>query len=57
MNHIVEEETGTCAARPRRAHNGYWAGDFATVPFHLPDLHQLLALTSACTTSARRTPA
>jgi hypothetical protein len=44
MSHIVEEESGTFVARPQHAHNGYYAGDFSTVPFREPDLRFLLNL-------------
>lgn len=44
MNHIVEEESGTYLSRRRHPHNGYFAGDFSTVPFEKPDLRSLLAL-------------
>jgi hypothetical protein len=43
MSHIVEEEIGTYVPRSRHAHNGYYAGDFSTVPFTAPDLHSLLS--------------
>ena len=37
MSHVVEEESGTFAPRTPHPHNGYYAGDFSTVPFHLPE--------------------
>ena len=44
MSHIVEEESGTFVARGDHAHNGYYAGDFADVPFNAPNLQPLLTL-------------
>jgi hypothetical protein len=44
MSHIVEEESGTFVARRDHAHNGYYAGDFSTVPFTAPNAQLLLAL-------------
>ena len=44
MTLIVEEERGTYVARSQHAHNGYYAGDFSTVPFQPPDLSILLNL-------------
>ena len=32
---FIEEETGTYHARPRRRHNGYYAGDFSGQPLRL----------------------
>ena len=43
MEHLVEEESGTVALRPTHPHNGYYAGDFSSVPFQAPDLRLLLA--------------
>ncbi len=40
---IIEEETGTCRGSVH-PHNGYYAGDFSSVPFREPDLHVLLAV-------------
>ena len=37
-------ESGTEILRPAHPHNGYYAGDFSSVPFHEPDLRFLLAL-------------
>ena len=42
MSHIVEEESGTFVPRHQHGHNGYFAGDFAAVPFSAPDLGLLL---------------
>jgi hypothetical protein len=42
MSHIVEEESGTFVPRRQHTHNGYYAGDFSSVPFRAPDLHALL---------------
>jgi hypothetical protein len=40
MNRIVEEEQGSSfATQHRHPHNGYYAGDFSAVPFHLPEFH------------------
>jgi hypothetical protein len=44
MKHIVEEESGTYVRQIRHPHNGYFAGDFSTVPFEQPDLHFLHTL-------------
>jgi hypothetical protein len=44
MDRIIEEESGTYTSR-RHPHNGYYAGDFSTVPFRQPDLRGLLAVT------------
>jgi len=32
---IIEEESGTYRPRPRRRHNGYYAGDFSGQPLRL----------------------
>jgi hypothetical protein len=45
MNRIVEQESGTYTSRSTHRHNGYYAGDFSSVPFNPPDLRTLLALT------------
>jgi len=42
MNHSIEEESGTFTPRHHHPHNGYYAGDFSNVPFHLPDRSFLL---------------
>jgi hypothetical protein len=42
MEHIVE--SGREILRPAHAHNGYYAGDFSSVPFHQPDVRFLLAV-------------
>jgi hypothetical protein len=42
MSHIIEEESGTYVPRLQHSHNGYFAGDFSTVPFQAPDLGFLL---------------
>jgi hypothetical protein len=44
MSHIIEEESGTIVSLPQHPHNGYYAGDFSTVPFQAPDLRFLLSL-------------
>lgn len=44
MEHLVEEESGTAALRPVHPHNGYYAGDFSSVPFREPDLRFLLIM-------------
>ena len=31
----IEEESGTDIPRPRRKHNGYYAGDFSNQPLRL----------------------
>jgi len=33
-----EEESGTYTGRPRRRHNGYYAGDFSLAPLTVPEL-------------------
>jgi hypothetical protein len=45
MNRIVEQESGTYTPRGGHRHNGYYAGDFSSVPFNPPDLRTLRALT------------
>jgi hypothetical protein len=42
MNGFIEEESGTYTPRRPHPHNGYYAGDFSTVPFQAPDLAALL---------------
>jgi hypothetical protein len=44
MNHIIEEDSGTFLAQSTHPHNGYYAGDFSSVPFTQPDLRILLNL-------------
>jgi hypothetical protein len=44
MEHLIEEESGTAVLRPAHLHNGYYAGDFSSLPFQEPDLRFLLAL-------------
>jgi hypothetical protein len=44
MEHFVEEDSGTFVPRRQHPHNGYYAGDFSTVPFREPDLHSLLGI-------------
>ncbi len=39
MDRIIE--SGTYTARRVHPHNGYYAGDFSTVPFKQPDLRAL----------------
>lgn len=53
MDRVIEEETGTYAPRSRHPHNGYYAGDFSSVPFQRPDLPTLLALTANVTGQRR----
>jgi len=45
---VIEEESGTCTGR-MHPHNGYYAGDFSSVPFKQPDLQLLLRLTRRAT--------
>ena len=45
MDRIIEEESGTYTPRVVHSHNGYYAGDFSSVPFKQPDPRTLLALT------------
>jgi hypothetical protein len=52
MDRIIEEQSGTSTFRTAHRHNGYYAGDFSSVPFKQPDLHRLLALTRSTMTSA-----
>jgi hypothetical protein len=42
MEHIVE--SGTEVLRPVHPHNGYYAGDFSSVPFQEPDLQFLTTM-------------
>ena len=49
MDRIIEEESGTSTPRSAHPHNGYYAGDFSSVPFKRPDLRQLLAVTRRAT--------
>ena len=44
MNSIDEEVSGSCSPRSTHPHNGYFAGDFSSVPFRQPDLRTLLVL-------------
>jgi hypothetical protein len=46
MNQFVEEESGSFVPRAQHPHNGYYAGDFSTVPFEAPDLRFLLSTTA-----------
>ncbi|MDZ5621612.1 hypothetical protein [Nocardioides bizhenqiangii] len=45
MDRIIEEQSGTYTPRSANPHNGYYAGDFSSVPFKQPDLQLLLTLT------------
>jgi hypothetical protein len=49
MDRIIEEENGTYTPRSTHPHNGYYAGDFSSVPFKQPDLQLLLRLTRRAT--------
>ena len=49
MDQIIEEENGTYTPRSAHPHNGYYAGDFSSVPFKKPDLKLLLTLTRRAT--------
>jgi hypothetical protein len=40
-----EQESGSYTPRSTHQHNGYYAGDFSSVPFNPPDLRNLLAMT------------
>ena len=44
MYHSIEEESGTYIPRQLHQHNGYYAGDFSTVPVRVPDYRLLLNL-------------
>ncbi len=57
MDRIIEEESGTYTPRSVHPHNGYYAGDFTSVPFKQPDLRALLALTREATGHSHRSPA
>ena len=37
MSYTIEEERGTFVSGKQHSHNGYYAGDFSTVPFHAPE--------------------
>jgi hypothetical protein len=54
MDRIIEEESGTYAPKSVHPHNGYYAGDFSSVPFRQPDLRTLAALTQGATGLSRR---
>lgn len=43
---IIEEESGTYTGRPRRRHNGYYAGDFSQAPLTVPELRMVLPRTA-----------
>lgn len=51
MDRIIE--SGTYTDRRVHPHNGYYAGDFSSVPFKQPDLRVLLAVAPAAPYSAR----
>ena len=57
MDRIIEEESGTFTPRAVHPHNGYYAGDFSSVPFRQPDLRTLLALGRGATGHSPRTQA
>jgi hypothetical protein len=44
-----EEESGTYTGRPRRRHNGYYAGDFSNAPLTVPELRMVLPRTPLLT--------
>jgi hypothetical protein len=52
MDRIIEDESGTYTTRDSHPHDGYYAGDFSSVPFKQPDLRALIALTRGATRSA-----
>lgn len=57
MDRIIEEESGTFTPRVVHPHNGYYAGDFSSVPFRKPDLRALLALSRGATGHSLRAQA
>jgi len=57
MDLIIEEESGTYTPRAVHAHNGYYAGDFSSIPFKQPDLRGLLTMTRDAAGQSYRTPA
>ena len=40
---IIEQDHGTYAGLVTHHHNGYYAGDFSSVPFRQPDLRALVS--------------
>lgn len=54
MDMIIEEESGTYTTPKVHPHNGYYAGDFSSVPFRQPDLRALVAPTRAVTVQSLR---
>jgi hypothetical protein len=42
MDRIIEEERGTYTPRSVHPHNGYYAGDFSSIPFKQPELHRVV---------------
>jgi len=57
MDQIIEEESGTYTTPKVHPHNGYYAGDFSSVPFKQPDLRALLAWIPMPTVQPHRAPA
>ena len=57
MERIIEEESGTYTPRRVHPHNGYYAGDFSSVPFKQPDLRALLAWIPTATVQPHRASA
>jgi hypothetical protein len=57
MDLIIEEESGTYTPRAVHAHNGYYAGDFSSIPFKQPDLRALLVMTRHAPGQSLRPPA
>jgi hypothetical protein len=54
MDRIIEEESGTYTPPRVHAHNGYYAGDFSSVPFRQPDLRALVVPTRGSTGQSHR---
>ena len=54
LDRIIEVESGTYAPQSVHPHNGYYAGDFSSVPFRQPDLRALAAPTRGVTGQSLR---
>ena len=57
MERIIEEESGTYSPRRVHPHNGYYAGDFSSVPFKQADLRTLPAWIPTVMVQPHRAPA
>jgi hypothetical protein len=52
MDRIIEMESGTYGPQSVHPHNGYYAGDFSSVPFTQPDLRTMLSASRGTTGTA-----